>query len=279
MTAGSLRPADTWSHALQAWAIPQSILDAAPASPYGFPDELFARRASRTMQQTPTPTTVRALEALGEGGTVLDVGAGGGATSLPLAGRCTHLTVVDDQPGMLEAVSASAERLGLAIDAVEGTWPGVHERAPMTDVVVCGHVAYNVRELGPFVRALHLHARRRVAMELTERHPLSWMNDLWLRFHGLERPDGPTVEDAVALMRSEGYDVVREDRMDPEDVAGGGFERREEAVALVRRRLCLGADRDEEIAGALGSRLADHGGLWRAGPRGQRVVTLWRDVP
>jgi len=279
VTEGSPLPADAWSHALQAWAIPESILDAAPESPYGFPAELFARRASRMMQQAPTPTTVRALEGLGDGGTVLDVGAGGGATSLPLAGRCTHLTVVDDQPGMLEAVSESAGRLGLAIEAVEGTWPDVHERVSMVDVVVCGHVAYNVHDLGSFIRALHLHARRRVAMELTERHPLSWMNDLWLRFHGLERPDGPTVDDAVALVRSEGYDVLREDRMDPEDVAGGGFERREDAVALVRRRLCLGADRDDEIADALGSRLADHDGLWRAGPRGQRVVTLWWDVP
>ena len=66
--------------------------------------------------------------------------------------------------------------------------------------------------------------------------------------------------------------------VDTEDMAGSGFERREHAVALVRRRLCLTPERDGEIARALGPRLREHDGLWSAGPREQRVVTLWWDV-
>ena len=56
---------------------------------------------------------------------------------------------------------------------------------------------YNVANLEPFARSLAAVARGRVVFELTERHPLHWMNDLWLRFHDLERPDGPTAEDAL----------------------------------------------------------------------------------
>ena len=56
-----------WAEALEAWAIPQPILDAVPDSPYGFPAELFARRGHRSMhgRDAPTPTTSRALKALG----------------------------------------------------------------------------------------------------------------------------------------------------------------------------------------------------------------------
>ena len=59
------------------------------------------------------------------------------------------------------------------------------------DVAVAGHVLYNVADLEPFARSLAAVARSGVVFELTERHPLHWMNDLWLRFHDLERPDGP----------------------------------------------------------------------------------------
>ena len=52
----------------------------------------------------------------------------------------------------------------------------------------------------------------------------------------------------------------------------------EDAIALVRKRLCLAADRDDEIAEALGSRLGEHVGLWTAGPHEQAVVTLWWDI-
>ncbi|MGH2539120.1 MAG: hypothetical protein ACRDGK_01205, partial [Actinomycetota bacterium] len=67
-------------------------------------------------------------------------------------------------------------------------------------------------------------------------------------------------------------------RVDTEDAAGGGFERRDDAVAMVRRRLCLPPERDVEVAEALGSRLSERHGLWRAGPGDQPVVTLWWDV-
>ena len=269
-----------WAEALEAWAIPQPILDAVPDSPYGFPAELFARRGHRSMhgRDEPTPTTSRALEALGEGGTVLDVGVGGGATCLPLAERCTGLIAVDGQPDMLEAISGRAHELGLDVTTVLGRWPDVAPETPAADVAVCGHVAYNAPDLGPFLTALSAHARRRVAIELTDRHPLSWMNDLWVRFHDVARPDRPSADDAEALSRALGFPVQREDRADTEDMAGSGFERREDAISLVRRWLCLTAERDDEIADALGRRLAEHDGLWSAGPHEQRVVTLWWDT-
>ena len=202
-----------WARDLASWAIPPAILDAAPESPYGFPSELFARRGDRAAagdgRAVPTPTTARALEALVEPGAVLDVGVGGGATSLPLAARCTRLIAVDGQIDMLEAVTARAADLGLPVTSVFGRWPDVAPDTPRAEVAVCGHVAYNVPELGDFLRALSAHARRRVVIELTESHPLSWMNDLWVRFHELERPEQPSADDAEALCGALGFDARR----------------------------------------------------------------------
>jgi SAM-dependent methyltransferase len=274
------RLAAAWARDLESWAIPAEILDVAPESPFGFPAELFIRRADRAAGDgaPPTPTTVAAADALGDGGTVLDVGAGGGATSFPLAAMCTGLVAIDGQAEMLEAVEGRARALGLPVTTIVGRWPDVAPQTPAADVAVCGHVAYNAPDLDAFVVALTAHARRRVVLELTDRHPLSWMNDLWLVLHGVQRPERPGADDAEALCRSLGFDVRRDERVDTEDMAGSGFERREHAVALVRRRLCLTPERDDEIARALGSRLREHGGLWSAGPSEQRVVTLWWDV-
>lgn len=269
---------ERWGEQLRAWAIPEEILAAAPESPYGFPTEPFRSRAESAMDGLPTPTTARALEALPEGGTVLDVGVGAGSTSMPLAARASMITGVDGSEDMLAAFREVAEARGVSVRTVLGRWPDVAEGVERADVAVCGHVFYNVQDLPPFVRALTGHARGRVVMELTATHPLAWMNDLWTRFHGLERPSGPTADDAEEVLRELGLEPGREDRVvEARAQPSSGFERRADAVALVRRRLCLDDGRDEDVARALGDRLADRDGLWSAGPERQTLVTMWWD--
>lgn len=264
--------AERWRAALAAWAIPQEILDAAPASPWGYSPALFARRADEAIA-TLTPSNRRAGAALPHGGTVLDVGCGAGAASLPLAREAGRLIGVDPSAEMLEAFRTRATASGAAVETIEGTWPDAATRTPVADVVVCHHVVYNVPDLAAFAQALTRHARRRVVLELTAEHPMRRMHSLWLRFHGLERPITPTVDDILAVLGELGLTPKDERWTAP---AQSLFAHEADLVAWTRRTLCLPPERDPEIAEALVTltvRLPD--GSVAFAPR--EVVTLWWD--
>lgn len=258
--------ADYWARALGEWAIPKEILEAAPEGPWSFPPALFARVAERALADTsPKPSRSRALEALSDGGTVLDVGAGGGAASLPLAPPAARLVAVDQSTGMLETFAATAGSRGVEHQEVEGTWPDVADQVGLVDVVVCHHVAYNVADLVPFVTALSDHARHRVVLELTAQHPQTASSVLWRELHGVIRPTEPTADDAQAVLVEMGLDVNAEASERP---VGDADHDLADIVPFLRRQLCVGPDRDGEIEALI--RL--HGRT----PLGQ-VVTLWWD--
>jgi len=268
---GLADPVQAWRTQLEAWAIPEEILASAPESPWGYPVGLFRARAEQSRAQEPTPSDREAARWLPAGGTVLDVGAGGGAASLPLARTAGRIVAVDESAAMLESFLAAARAAGVPAATVEGRWPDVADRVEPADVVVCHHVLYNVADLAPFVAALSGHARHRVVVELTERHPLVEMGPLWRRFHGLSRPDGPTADDAEAALHALGLEVVREDRV---GAPRTGFERWEDLVAFTRRRLCLPAEREPEVAEALAPFRAETGLGVRADRGARSLVTL-----
>jgi SAM-dependent methyltransferase len=256
---------DRWSRQLAEWAIPEDVLAAAPESPWGFPPGLFARSAERALADPGfTPSRRRAAEAVPSGGSVLDVGAGGGAASLPLAPPAGILIAVDESQAMLDVFAQGADRSGARHTEIVGRWPDVAPGTPNTDVVVCHHVVYNVGDLAPFLAALTGHAERRVVVELTDRHPQSDLSPLWRAIHGIDRPTSPTASDAAEVAVTLGYDVHVE-----------RFERpslwhdasRDERIAFARRRLCVGPERDVEI-GAYLDQTADSG---------RKLVTVWWD--
>jgi SAM-dependent methyltransferase len=139
-----------WREELEAWAIPDEIIERAPESPWGFPVGMFRAKAEQARGGEPTPSNREALRFLGEGGTVLDVGAGAGAASLPLAGSARRIMAVDESPGMIEAFLAAAVGAWVEAGAVHGRWPDVAGQVDPADVVVCNDVLYNVQDLGPF---------------------------------------------------------------------------------------------------------------------------------
>ncbi len=258
---------ERWAKALAAWAIPEEILARARESPWELPPQAFAIRAERSLESAHSPTHQLALDALPAGGTVLDVGAGGGAASLPLAGRAALIVAVDQSQEMLDQMAQLAKGR-VRLRTVRGVWPEVAPRVPRVDVAVCANVAYNVAGLGDFVLALGAQPRRRVVLELTWHHPQASLNWLWERFWGLGRPESPTAADAVAVVEEAlGRPVeVRRWQRGEVDPAGPG----PEEVAWVRRRLCLDPSREPELAAVLAERED-------AGAFGQ-MATIWWDT-
>lgn len=238
-----------WAEALAAWAIPDDILAGAPASPWEFSPSLFARVAEKALGgERCGPSEARALEALPPGGSVLDVGVGGGAASLPLVPPAALLVGVDQSGPLLAAFGAAAEKVGVAHREVEGSWPAVAAAVEPADVVVCHHVLYNIADLVPFVVALTMHARRRVVVEMSAEHPWAGSNPLWKAIHGIDRPTTPTAADALGVLTELGLDVGHEEIL--RQPRGPLLDRHEE-VAHARRRLCVGPERDADIAALL----------------------------
>jgi SAM-dependent methyltransferase len=269
-----------WQADLQAWAIPGHITAAVRESPWVLPPEVFARRADRVRAAPSGPSYERAWRALGPRGSVLDVGSGAGAACLPLLPRTTALTAVDADAGMLAQLSERAAAAGIKPRTVTGRWPDAAQLAGPADVVTCHHVLYNVADLEPFVTALTCSARRLVVVEVTARHPLQPLNPLWLRFHGLRRPDSPTAADLIAILGAMG---LRPGHKQWHGQHGRDYVSLAELADVTRRRLCLPPERSAEVAQALAEAGADPD--HPAGPAGisglpsprRDLVTIWWD--
>lgn len=250
-----------WAGELAAWALPARILEQAPDRPFVFPPALFA--APRPGPST--PSSLRAAEALAGGGSVLDVGCGGGVAAFAVTPPATAVVGTDRQQDMLELFARTARELAVPATTVLGAWPEVADQVPGADVVVCHHVLYNVPDLVPFVAALDVHAARRVVVEISDRHPQVARAPLWKRFWDLDRPGGPTAELAVQVLREAGFPVQVERFTAPP--RGHGHDEHVEAQFWCRQ-LCLPAEREPEVAQAL----ADL-------PSFTDRVTLWWDAP
>jgi SAM-dependent methyltransferase len=261
-----------WQDNLAGWAIPAHITAAVPDSPWVLPRQVFARRADRLSQAPAGPSYQRAWAALDPPGSVLDVGAGAGAACLPLAPRTTALTAVDTDPGMLNLLAGRARAAGLAPQLHVGPWPEVAAQAAAADVVTCHNVLYNVPDLEPFLAALTGHARRQVVIELTAAHPLTSLNPLWLRFHGLERPKGPTARDVLAILDAMGLRAGHTEWNRP---AEADYATVRELAEVTRRRLCLPAERAAEVEAALRDTGLGGGQATDLGTAGRAVVTIW----
>ena len=164
---------------------------------------------------------------------------------------------------MLDAFVDRALRQGITATPIEGAWPQVAPTTEVADVVVCHHVAYNVSDLSSFVRALMERTISRTVIELTTLHPMTWLAPYWRSLYDLDQPDRPTADDAIAVLRELGIAVHQRHWTRPIQMIG---ETGDDQLARVARRLCLPAERLNELRVALSE---------RPPPVEREVVTVW----
>jgi 2-polyprenyl-3-methyl-5-hydroxy-6-metoxy-1,4-benzoquinol methylase len=233
-----------WADRLGRWAIPDEILEKAPISPWQHEVAMFA--VDDTLDRHAPAAEIARAVLPAHGGSVLDVGCGGGRAAMSLVPPAESVIGVDQSPSMLAEFARAADAAGARATTVEGRWPDVASATPAADVVVCHHVAYNVPDIEPFLLALTSHARLAVVLVLPPRHPLSAWNDAWRHFWDLERPSEPTADDLGEVLDGLGLDAERWDV--PRPALARATADPTSLVRSARRRLCLAADRDDEIA-------------------------------
>ncbi len=236
-----------WAEQLAAWAIPEHIIEQAPRSPWAHDTATFA--VDDTLDRSVLSAEVARAMLPETGGSVLDVGCGGGRGAMSLVPPAEQVIGVDQDESMLVAFTDAAAQAGASSSTVQGQWPDVAPETPIADVVVCHHVAYNVADIEPFIRALTDHARRAVVVVLPTTHPQSAWNDAWRHFWEIERPDGPTSDDFAAVLTEMG--IVAERWEMPRPPLARHAENPASQVPSTLRRLCLAEDRADDVAAFL----------------------------
>ena len=256
---------ERWQQELAAWAIPREIMAQAPEDPWKLPVELFEadQRTGLSVSHR------RAREAVRDGDDVLDVGAGRCAMSLPLRPPAARIIAVDESQAMLDKSPAD--------ETVLGRWPDVAKQVQEAAVVVCGHVLYNVPDLGPFIAALNKAASGRVVLEITQTHPRTRPVEvaLWKHFWDIDRPTGPAWQDAVAVIKDRGITPS----VDLWDTAErSGFRKLEDLVAWMRRTVCLDPARTSEVEALVRQYAVNRDGRWQLSAVPRAIATIWWDV-
>jgi SAM-dependent methyltransferase len=253
--------AERWEADLALWTIPKEILDQAVEKPWIHPPALF--EIPEVIKDSLSHQ--RSREAMPVGGSVLDIGCGGGIASYAITPPASHVIGVDEQQAMLDLYTANAKKYSVTSETVLGQWPAVAAETPIADVVTVFHVAYNVGEIVPFLAALNSHARKRVVIEVPIVHPMSNMNQGWKHFWDLTRPTVPAAADLVTVLSEMGIKAnieffESEILLDKKVDGANGF---------IRRRLCLPEERQGEVDAFIEANPM---------PERRKLAVIWWDI-
>ena len=268
-------PPDRWREQLLQWtAPPPEDADAAPPNADGWrPHADRFRAVNQAMQGREEPLIRFLAPWLGPDVAVIEVGAGGGRFTAPLAERVREVTAVEPSAGMREVLAeAVAGRANVRI--VPQPWPAAQPDLTPADLVVCANVAYDVPDLAPFLWAMDRAARRVAALFLTLTHPVGAIAPLWQEFRGWTVPTGPTYLDAAAVAFHLGLPVnVSLVPVQPTLV----FPDWDAALALYRRRLGLRPDRhrDAALRAALAPMMEERDGRLAVRPHERHAAVIW----
>jgi FkbM family methyltransferase len=97
---------------------------------------------------------------IGTEDTVLDIGAGTGRWSVPLAAVVSKVTAIEPSAAMADILMQNAREAGVAykISLVPAIWEDAE--VSISDLVVCFHAIYMSADFAAFIRKMEAHAKR-----------------------------------------------------------------------------------------------------------------------
>jgi SAM-dependent methyltransferase len=236
------------------------------------PTDFYAPHAQRFAQdprRTDEPALDLLLAMVQPGEEWLDIGAGAGRYSLPLALRAGRVRAVDPSPSMLEALRAGMVKYAIAnISITDGRWPLADTATPRADVVLMAHIGYDIADFEAFLDAAEGAAVRRCVVIMRAGAATTAGQQLWPEVHGEERIQLPMLPELVSLLMARGSmpEVTLTQR------TTWGYDTREALLDASRQQLWVlpGSPKDERLRRLVEERATDREGQW---------ALDWRPVP
>ncbi len=174
--------------------------------------------------------------------TVLDVGAGIGRWSIPMAVICTKVTALDKLPGMLDIIRENASYENVKnIEIVQGDW----EEADLEphDYVLSTHAAYVSPDIVDYARKMERLSRKACYLVLRVPKHDGVLGELSMRIHGCWHDSPNFIVGYNALLQAGiGGHVIME-----EMGRHRHNETLEDAMARVKRHLHLHSEEHDRV--------------------------------
>ena len=235
----------------------------------------LARKLDSGGTRDPDPLLDHLLGRLTPEMTVLDVGAGIGRWTLPLARKARRVTAVEPLRGMRQVLLERAAAQDITnLDVADTPWQ--ETGVPPHDVAIAAHAAYTTPDLLGFVRKMEASALRTCYLALRVPAHDGIIGELSERIHR-QWHDSPNFIVGYNLLLAAGFhpNVL----MEPRALRQWTDATVEAAVARAKRHLRLEDDRhDGLILKVLSRRLVLADGAYRW-PDGMRSALIWWDTP
>jgi len=219
----------------------------------------------------PDPLLDFVLEKLTGEQSFLDIGAGNGRWTIPVAKVVEKVTVIEPSNSMLEMLHENIAKEKLDnIRILQGRWEETDVEPH--DIVSCTHAIYETKDFTAFIHKMEETARDRCYLVLRLPPHDGITGELFLKIHGhpYDSPNGHLAFNALYSMGIYPNVLVEEDMHNWSDATFG------EAFSRAKRHLNVGktGEYDDLIRETLSQRLTLRDGLY-VWPDGMRAVLFW----